>query len=242
MAAQVHLRLREARQRAGFRTARDFARACGLPEPTYRAHENGSRGLPVESAQHYAGLLGVSAGWLLTGEGTGKKDGHRHAPVRYTIDTSFGGVTEALTADQTYSLSVVPPRGTARAEFFGAVVEGDALAGFPDGTELVFTQVEDALPASALGKYVLCEETRPQRRRRFFGRLIESAGGLAIEFPSNDETHRRIVPYLERPTSAGLSDVGRGFGPGAKPRDTTLPSEVGGVRIVGLLVRSIRPE
>ena len=62
-------RLRNARLRAGFASATDAARAFGWAAPTYLAHENGGRGIPLSRARAYARAFHVSPAWLLTGEG-----------------------------------------------------------------------------------------------------------------------------------------------------------------------------
>ena len=61
-------RLKLSRERKGYASASDAARALGLPEQTYLAHENGSRGA-VRNIQKYARFFKVSPVWLLTGEG-----------------------------------------------------------------------------------------------------------------------------------------------------------------------------
>lgn len=62
-------RLKLARTLAGFRSAAECARRLDVPEVTYRAHENGLRGLSSAAARAYAAQLGVSWAWLITGEG-----------------------------------------------------------------------------------------------------------------------------------------------------------------------------
>lgn len=62
-------RLRQARMQAGFKNAAEFARHARISQITYRAHENGQRGIPVQTAKDYAKRLNCSAAWLLTGEG-----------------------------------------------------------------------------------------------------------------------------------------------------------------------------
>lgn len=64
-------RLKWARERAGFEYASDAAEAMGVPEPTYLAHENGSRGLKAR-AEQYARRLHVDYEWLMTGRGQPK--------------------------------------------------------------------------------------------------------------------------------------------------------------------------
>jgi hypothetical protein len=67
-------RLRLARGAAGYRTAADFAHTHDLEESTYRHHENGIRTPKIPTVERYAGLMGVSAAWILTGEGSGRRE------------------------------------------------------------------------------------------------------------------------------------------------------------------------
>lgn len=62
-------RLQRARANAGYQTPSDAARAFGWNEITYRAHENGGRGLKKDVAERYAKAFRISPAWLLTGEG-----------------------------------------------------------------------------------------------------------------------------------------------------------------------------
>ena len=62
-------RLAWAREKAGFKTASAAARALGVPEQTYLAHENSNRGLRLEPAQHYARRFRVNFAWLMSGHG-----------------------------------------------------------------------------------------------------------------------------------------------------------------------------
>lgn len=65
--SQVALRLRTAREKAGFENATEAAKRFDWRPPTYLAHENGSRGVNVETAKEYARAFRVSADWLLFG-------------------------------------------------------------------------------------------------------------------------------------------------------------------------------
>jgi transcriptional regulator with XRE-family HTH domain len=79
----LHERLRQARERAGFETASDAARALGLSESTYLGHENGSRGFKAK-AEKYARRFGVSLEWLLTGKqirAAGRSDEAHDVPL-----------------------------------------------------------------------------------------------------------------------------------------------------------------
>lgn len=61
-------RLKDARVRAGYRSARDAALQLGFNVNTYGGHETGTRGITLTTAQKYALAFGVSASWILTGE------------------------------------------------------------------------------------------------------------------------------------------------------------------------------
>lgn len=61
-------RLRAARERAGFHTAKEAAQAMGVPVSTYIGHENGHRGFPAKRAPQYARKFKVSEEWLLYGK------------------------------------------------------------------------------------------------------------------------------------------------------------------------------
>jgi len=77
-------RLIQAREAAGFTSAAHFARTHGLSEATYRAYESGTRGLKPAVAERLAGLLNVSASWLLLG--TDKDGAPPPAPPKRQVD------------------------------------------------------------------------------------------------------------------------------------------------------------
>lgn len=68
-------RLRQARERAGFKSPTEAARAFGWVIPTYLSHENGTRGFPVQRAMQYARAFRVNPAWLITGAGDMVKRG-----------------------------------------------------------------------------------------------------------------------------------------------------------------------
>jgi transcriptional regulator with XRE-family HTH domain len=63
--AEPARRLKIARERAGLATGTDAANMLGVSVPTYLAHENGTRGFPIETAKAYATAFKVKASWLL---------------------------------------------------------------------------------------------------------------------------------------------------------------------------------
>lgn len=61
-------RLKAARERAGFDSARQAAIRYGWTISTYGSHENGQTPVPQKAAEKYAAKFKVSPGWILTGE------------------------------------------------------------------------------------------------------------------------------------------------------------------------------
>lgn len=64
--ADIAARLREARS-AFYDSAADAARAMQVSAATYRAHENGTRGIPMKALERYARRFKKSFAWLATG-------------------------------------------------------------------------------------------------------------------------------------------------------------------------------
>lgn len=65
MSTNQHERLRDARIKAGFKSAAAAAEAYGWNVSTYRHHENSTRGFGQDHAKSYARAFNVSAAWLL---------------------------------------------------------------------------------------------------------------------------------------------------------------------------------
>lgn len=63
-----HQRLKEARLKAGFKSAADGARALGIGVEGYRHHENGIRGYKYEQAEIYARKFKTTPEWLMAGK------------------------------------------------------------------------------------------------------------------------------------------------------------------------------
>jgi hypothetical protein len=78
MASTRGERLRAARERRGFKSARLAAKALGMAISSYGAHERaeaaGGRDYGPDEAKFYARRFGVSPEWLLTGRGQGPRD------------------------------------------------------------------------------------------------------------------------------------------------------------------------
>jgi phage repressor protein C with HTH and peptisase S24 domain len=87
-------RLIKARLKAGFESASAAARALGMAQQTYLAHENGNRSFDIEMATKYAKKFKVNLVWLLTGEGA-MREGTVNNNIRDNHSTnSVRNVTE----------------------------------------------------------------------------------------------------------------------------------------------------
>lgn len=60
-------RLKAAREKSGYESAKGAAEAMGVAVPTYVQHENGSRGYPASRAARYARFFRTTPEWLLYG-------------------------------------------------------------------------------------------------------------------------------------------------------------------------------
>ncbi len=140
-------RLKVAREKSGFSSAAEAARAIGVPEPTYSAWENGSRGF-ARHATDLARRFNVSINWLLIGEGDGL--GGEAQP----LNTATLPAPIASPVDYPQDLPIL---GTAAAALIGAVTLSQPIG---------FTRRPPALLSTpdAYALYVAGESMEPRYR------------------------------------------------------------------------------
>ena len=99
--SEPHQRLKQARLKAGYSSAGEFAMAHGFPAVTYRAHESGTRNFKVHSAQAYALALGLAAGqgwqWLMFG---GSQSASAAAAPTPALSVGLHGADQPDSSDQ----------------------------------------------------------------------------------------------------------------------------------------------
>lgn len=98
------LRLRQAREASGFRSANAAAIRFGWSVHTYGQHENGTRGL-ARAAAKYAKAYKVSEGWLLTGEGVGPGAGRDYNRDIAKLRLIQPDIAEMIDRELDYGLS-----------------------------------------------------------------------------------------------------------------------------------------
>lgn len=116
--------MRDARLRAGYKTAKAAAERLAIPYPTYAGHENGSRGILPDEAAKYAKTFKVRPEWILFGEIgpeplTSTSDPQPPlAPIVKAIEDYLDGLTEA--EQRTIAESVRRHRALLRPEESGS--------------------------------------------------------------------------------------------------------------------------
>lgn len=126
-------RLREARIRAGFKSARKAANRFNWKYSTYASHENGQTDVPPDMAREYARAFKTSAGWLLTGEGSATVE---TVPIVGIAGASAdGGISYEFESGELGEAPTVPS-GTKRT--VAVEVRGDSLRGRVEDGWLVY--------------------------------------------------------------------------------------------------------
>jgi phage repressor protein C with HTH and peptisase S24 domain len=174
-------RLKELRQKNGYRTAGDAARAYGWNELTYRSHENGTRGIKPAIAERYARAFRTSAEYILFG---------KSAP-RYNAQTesnTFSSLQDAASQSPVYGC---PTSGKARIAIIRDKVisyraQSDATIG-PNG--FYIRVVDDSMePKFEAGAYLAVNPDIPPAK----------GDPCAIETINNEVIVRQFISRNER--------------------------------------------
>jgi SOS-response transcriptional repressor LexA len=160
-------RLRSIRERSGYETANDAARAFGWNENTYASHENGNRGIPPDAAIRYAKAFRFSLDWLYTGANTMKTAGLEQEPniafkviprLSWEFMKNHGGIEEAM--EKAVEFASLPKNIIISMPSFSMTVIDDSMLNvvapgpsFSSGDELVFSTRAEIRP----GDFVLAE-------------------------------------------------------------------------------------
>lgn len=131
---EMHERLAKARRDAGYDTPTEAARARGWNEVTYRAHENGERGLRPDAATKYARAFKVSAGWLLTGELAMR--GKDQVPIIGKVGASTEEAIIQSESDGELGTADMPPGGSHRT--VALEVQGESQRGLAEDGWLIY--------------------------------------------------------------------------------------------------------
>ena len=205
-------RLRQARIAAGYASAADAARAVGVPEPSYTAHENGSRGFKYDRAKLYSRRFGVSLEWLLSGRSATETAQPLHSlntetdiQTRPLVGTVQAGVWQEpfdIGEVELVQLPIPSDRLVPGAEQFWFEIVGDSVNQFVgDGGRIFCTSVWDwardteDLFRRAEGKLVVAERRRSDGTfQRTCKRLVITNGKAALHTASSHPRWKNEAP------------------------------------------------
>ena len=153
-------RLKAARKRAGFESARYAAMRYGWTVSTYASHENGQTPVPQKAAETYAPKFRTTAAWILTGDGPATA--RNIAPVMGMVGA--GG-------DISPEYEQVPPEGLSEIEApfplpddaIAFQVEGNSMWPRYDPGDIVIVRSRQGDPDSLLGLEVALRTAKGQR-------------------------------------------------------------------------------
>jgi SOS-response transcriptional repressor LexA len=159
---QASDRLKAARIKARYPSAKAAAEAMGIPVATYIQHENGGRGIPAARAEKYARFFHVTPEWLLYGTIVSHKRVEL-GPQLYVIgEVAAGDFKEAwkMPADEWLVFTGRRDIAAPIQQRFGLKVTGESMNElYPDGTilECVEYHGRHIIPS---GKRVVVQRTR----------------------------------------------------------------------------------
>ena len=131
---ELHERLKVARERRGFTSAAEAARALGVPYGTYSGHESGLRGVKRPDLERYADFFRVSLAWLATGAGDDRA--LPGVPIVGIAGASADGAISYEFESGELGEAPMPPGGNART--VSVEVRGDSLRGVAEDGWLVY--------------------------------------------------------------------------------------------------------
>lgn len=219
MSIQKAERLRSAREKAGFASAADAARAFGWTESAYRHHENGTRGFGPDAAKKYGRAFKVLPGWLL-----GLESVERGPPpqpreedrlvVNGCVEAGAWRSAEYWDDERTYAIEGTPsPVEGARR--FGLVVVGRSMDEvYEPDTVLDCVSIFDTNVRPETGDHVICEcvrsdglreltvkEYREEHGRYWLVPRSSRAEFKPVEYPGPDSEHQgdgeiRVIAFV----------------------------------------------
>ena len=206
---EAYQRLKLARERAGYETARAAATAMGVSPDTYAQHENGTRGFRSK-AERYARFFRVAPEWLLFGRGEGEKAAapvpvNRMVPVLGDVQAGAWHPVPMNDTQPTEHVPLVLP-GFEGASLFALRVLGPSMNQYyPEGTLVV------CCPAVEIGvrdgDHVVVESRRNGLVETTLKEVVQERGGVALWPRSTDPAFQTPV-RLTRPSDEDTDDNG----------------------------------
>lgn len=218
-----HDRLRQARERAGYGSAKSAAEGLGVPVATYVQHENGSRGFPAARAERYARFFRVAPEWLLYGRQRSEAVGAELGPRLFVKGEVAAGVWKEAWEYEPEDWEMFTGRGDLAAPpriRFGLKVVGDSM--------------NEIYPAGSVIECLLYDGNEP----------IPSGKRVVVQRTRADGTLETTVKELIRTDDGRVWLRPRSTNPSFAPFRGDEPDDpdITGVEIIALVVGSYRPE
>jgi SOS-response transcriptional repressor LexA len=203
------IRLKSARERSGYLSAKAAAEAMGVPVATYIQHENGGRGFPAERAERYAKFYRVPVEWLLFGKGSTLSHAEL-GPRLFVIGEVAAGIWKEAWKWEQEEWEAFSGRADLSAPIhnrFGLKVAGDSMDDiYPPGTILECLEYDGAevIPS---GKRVIVQRTRMDGSvESTVKELVRDPDGVEWLVPrSSNPIHRAFRG--DQPDSANITRV-----------------------------------
>ena len=194
-------RLRDARAKAGYETAKAAAEAMNIPIATYIQHENGYRGYPAARAKRYAQFFRVSPEWLLYGKGSNEMATVVESPDIMILGKVAAGVwleesfVEPDPADRpkiSYDRLAGSP-GTM--DLFAVELSGDSMnLAFPANTILICERIPFGSGNIKTGDYVIVERENHNLREMTCKQiLIDTDGSFLLQSRSSNPKYSEPI-------------------------------------------------
>jgi SOS-response transcriptional repressor LexA len=215
-------RLKEARIKAGYDSAKAASEAMGVALATYTQHENGARGFPAEKAKRYARFFKVTPEWLLYGKSGALTFDNLGALIFVKGEVQAGVWKEVWE--------------TAPDEWEAFTGRADISAPIKDrfGLRVVGESMNELYPPGSIvecvaydGSYQIPSHKRVIVQRVRFGQEIETT---VKELVRSDDGVEWLVP---RSTNPAFQTPIRCDDPG---------SDIESINIIAVVVASVRPE
>lgn len=200
-------RLRKARIARGFTSPTAAARHFGWSEVTYRAHENGTRGLRIDAARKYAKAFRVPLGELL-GTGAGGSVPTETVPV--VGNAAWGvwldmAITEAR-PERELSLPLMQDDVTPKRAI--QISDNSVNNKIPEGFFAVFTEIKpERVPDLPIGRMVVVKRRKGDLVESTVRRVAKhSAEAVHLEACSTDPryTGELVIPYTSTTDKAAI--------------------------------------
>jgi hypothetical protein len=216
---EAAIRLRQARERRGFSSAKDAAQYFGWPYQSYLQHESGLRGLS-RVAKKYARAFKTTEGWLLTGEGEGPEGATVTVPIVGLAGAGPDGAVLFATGDGNFGH--VPAPKFASIHTAALEVRGDSMRGLANDGWLIFYDEKEPPSPDHMGEPCVCflEDGRVLVKTPYPGSKpghfhLESVNApMMLDVPvealalvTDIKPRRSAQRYITRTGGEGVSDV-----------------------------------